>query len=194
MTHAISNFKSALTGGGARSNLFQVNINRPTGVGGVNALNASQLLLCKATNLPASNVASIDVPFRGRIFKVAGDRTFDNWSVTIINDTDFTIRRFMEDWMQYIAQYADGSGRNNPADYMTNATVSQLNRQASTLNAVSNAGLSVVKTYTFIDIFPVNISAIDLSYDSSDTIEEFSVEFAVQYWYPDVVAATTAAT
>lgn len=184
---SISNFKSALSGGGARSNLFQVSIIRPAGVGGANALTAEQLLLCKATNFPASNVASIDIPFRGRIFKVAGDRTFDNWSVTIINDTNFTLRRYMEDWMQYIAQYGEASGRNAP-DYMANATVSQLERQGSNLNSVAGAGLSAVKTYTFVDIFPVNVSAIDLSYDSSDTIEEFSVEFAVQYWYPGTVS------
>jgi hypothetical protein len=141
-------------------------------------------VLCKAANLPASNVASIDVPFRGRIFKVAGDRTFDTWQITVINDNDFAIRKVMEDWMQHIAQYKDASGTTDPATYMANATVTQLSRSASTITASSTSGVADAKQYIFEDIFPTNISAIDLSFDTSDTIEEFTVEFQVNYWYP----------
>ena len=97
MANTIQDFKSALLGGGARPNLFEVTIpNPPTGIN----LTNNFPILCKAANLPASNIASIDVPFRGRIFKVAGDRTFDTWSITIINDQDFLIRDAMENWMQ----------------------------------------------------------------------------------------------
>lgn len=142
------------------------------------------VMLCKAANLPASNIANIDVPFRGRIFKVAGDRTFDTWSITVINDTDFAIRTIMEDWMQHIGQYKDASGVSSPADYMANATVIQLDRNASTMGATSAAGVKNAKEYKFEDIFPTNISAIDLSFDSSDQIEEFTVEFQVNYWHP----------
>ncbi len=178
----LSDFKSALIGGGARPNLFEVSFgNAPANAG---TLDPNFIMLCKAANLPASNIANIDVPFRGRIFKVAGDRTFDTWQITVINDTDFAIRTIMENWMQHIAQYKDASGVTNPTDYMANATVIQLNRNASSMNATSSAGVANAKEYKFEDIFPTNISAIDLSFDSSDAIEEFTVEFQVNYWYP----------
>ena len=182
----LSDFKTALLGGGARPNLFEVGITLPTAA---SASTGGQLpekfvMLCKAANLPASNIANIDVPFRGRIFKVAGDRTYDTWSITVINDNDFIIRTFMENWMQHIGQYKDASGVTNPNDYMASATVTQLSRIASTMTASSATGIVDSKQYTFQDIFPTNISAIDLSFDSSDAIEEFTVEFQVNYWYP----------
>ena len=178
----LSEFKAALQGGGARPNLFEVSIsNAPANAG---TLDPDFIMLCKAANLPASNIASIDVPFRGRTFKVAGDRTYDTWSITVINDTDFLIRTFMENWMQHIGQYKDASGVTNPADYMANATVTQLDRNVSTMGASSGSGIKSAKEYKFEDIFPTNISAIDLSFDSSDAIEEFTVEFQVNYWYP----------
>ena len=178
----LSDFKSALIGGGARPNLFEVSFgNAPANAG---TLDPNFIMLCKAANLPASNIASIDVPFRGRTFKVAGDRTYDTWSITVINDTDFVIRTFMEDWMQYIGQYKDASGVTVPNDYMASALVEQLTRTASSTGASSGTGISVAKSYTFQDIFPTNISAIDLSFDSSDAIEEFTVEFQVNYWHP----------
>ena len=178
----LSDFKSALIGGGARPNLFEVSFgNAPANAG---TLDPNFIMLCKAANLPASNIASIDVPFRGRTFKVAGDRTYDTWSITVINDTDFVIRTFMENWMQHIGQYKDASGVTNPNDYMASATVTQLSRIASTMTASSATGIVDAKQYTFQDIFPTNISAIDLSFDSSDAIEEFTVEFQVNYWYP----------
>ena len=191
----ISNFKSNLIGGGARPNLFEVSI--PALPGAALAAGArwgsaageeqeSFNFLCKAAQLPASNVASIDVPFRGRVFKVAGDRTVDNWTVTIINDENFLIRTAMEYWMNGIAKLDNNTGATNPSSYMTNAFVSQLGRGAaqgrhSDQNDAASGGapVSPLRVYTFFDIFPVNISAIDLSYDSSDTIEEYTVEFAV---------------
>jgi len=189
MPHRLSDFKKALAFGGARPNLFEVQINAgnlPTSVHKFDEPNFT--MLCKAAQLPASNVASIDVPFRGRTFKVAGDRTFDTWTITIINDNDFDIRKSMEEWMQFVAQYEDGSGATTPQTYMRDAIVSQLGRKKSKIGSgTDNAhgeGLEKVKTYVFKDIFPTNVSAIDLSFDSSDTIEEFTVEFQVQYWYP----------
>ena len=100
-------------------------------------------VLCKAASLPASNIAPIEVPFRGRIFKVAGDRTFDTWTLTVINDTDFAIRNSFESWMQVIAQMADASGDTNPEDYQRTAVVQQFTRQASALGDVTGAGLEV---------------------------------------------------
>ena len=175
----ISNFKSALIGGGARPNLFEVELTTlPAGIE-VNPDNFRYM--CKASQLPASVIANIDIPFRGRIFKVAGDRTIEPWSITVINDEDFRIRNAMEQWMELIAKLDTNLGATLPESYMTNATVYQLGR-GSTKSSTTNEGEvnAVLKQYEFIDIFPINVSAIDLSYDSSDTIEEFTVDFAVQ--------------
>ena len=178
----VSQFKSALVGGGARPNLFQVELAAfPVAATGAGWDSDKFTYMCKSAALPASNIGSIDVPFRGRIFKVAGDRTFDTWTVTIINDEDFKLRNAFEAWMEGISKLDNNLGATNPAAYMTDATVYQLGR-GSTINSTTNAGSdsSVLKTYIFKDIFPTNISQIDLSYDSSDTIEEFTVEFQVQ--------------
>ena len=192
MAHSLTDFKSKLVGGGARPNLFEVEItpgDLPTGVSKYDG--DVFKYLCKAANLPASNVASIDVPFRGRTFKVNGDRTFDNWTITVINDIDFTIRRAFEEWAQFVANYQEASGATNPNDYMRSATVKHLGRKKSNIgygeNNSKGEGLETIAQYKFADIFPVNISAIDLSYDTTDTIEEFTVEFAVNYWYPEGV-------
>ena len=191
----ISNFKSNMIGGGARPNLFEVAIPAlpaaatAAGANWGSAAGEEQEtfnFLCKAAQLPASSVSSIDVPFRGRIFKVAGDRTVENWTVTIINDENFLIRTAMEYWMNGIAKLDNNTGATNPASYMTNAFVSQLGRGAtagrsSESSTVVDGGASVqpLRVYTFFDLFPVNIGSIELSYDSSDTIEEYTVEFAV---------------
>ena len=177
----ISEFKSRLLGGGARPNLFEVELTTlPTSV----ALpwQAERFgFLCKAAQMPAQTIASIEVPFRGRQFKVAGDRTIENWSITVINDEDFLFRNAFEEWTQQIAALDDNMGSTNPSSYMVNAKVYQLGRGA-TQSSTTNAGDAnvVLKEYEFIDIFPVSVGAIDLSYDSGDTIEDYTVEFAVQ--------------
>ena len=137
--------------------------------------------LCKAAQLPGMNIANIDVPFRGRIFKIAGDRTIDNWTITVINDEDFLYRNAFEEWTQQIAALDDNMGSTNPSSYMVNAKVFQLGR-GSELSSTTNAGDTnvVLKEYEFIDIFPINVGQIDVSYENTDTIEEYTVEFAVQ--------------
>ena len=199
---SLSQFKPKLIGGGARPNLFEVSIpSFPSGINlGVQGDGTGQYdaenftFLCKAAALPASNIAPIDVPFRGRVLKVAGDRTFDVWTVTIINDENFSHRRAFEAWMQNVAQYSDHSGLTSPVDYMTDATVVQLGRAVVATETGTGTGgnANVLAQYKFKDIFPTNISQIDLSYDSSDTIEEFTVEFQVQYWYPEVPGSNSA--
>ena len=176
----ISDFKSKLIGGGARPNLFEVELTTlPDGVTGWDA--DSFQFLCKAAALPAQNIASIDVPFRGRIFKVAGDRTIDTWSVTVINDEDFVLRNAFENWTQQIADLTTNLGATDPSAYMTNAKVFQLGRGSTKASTSSDGNENVVlKEYEFIDIFPTSVSAIDLSYDTGDTIEEYTVEFQVQ--------------
>ena len=176
----ISDFKSRLVGGGARPNLFEVRMtDLPDFVD--DWPSETFQFMCKAAALPASNIAPIDVPFRGRIFKVAGDRTIDTWTITVINDEDFRIRNAMEAWMDGIAKLSNNLGATNPSAYMRNATVFQLGRGATPRSVNSDGERNaVLAEYEFIDIFPTNISQIDLSYDSSDTIEEFTVEFQVQ--------------
>ena len=175
----ISNFKSALIGGGARPNLFEVELT--TLPAGIEWPADNFRYMCKASQLPASVIANIDIPFRGRIFKVAGDRTIEPWSITVINDEDFRIRNAMEQWMELIAKLDTNLGATLPESYMTNATVYQLGRGSTKSSTTSDGETNaVLKQYEFIDIFPINVSAIDLSYDSSDTIEEFTVEFQVQ--------------
>ena len=179
----ISQFKSALIGGGARPNLFEVELT--TLPAGIDWDANSFRYMCKAAQLPAQNVANIDVPFRGRIFKVAGDRTIETWSVTVINDEDFKLRNAFEQWMEQIAKLDTNLGATDPSAYMTNAKVFQLGRGSST-SSKSSEGTSnaVLKEYEFVDIWPSNVAAIDLSYDSSDTIEDFTVEFQVQSFRP----------
>ena len=180
----ISQFKSRLAGGGARPNLFEVELTLDgEGLGfSLPGYDATQMaFLCKAANLPAQNIASIDVPFRGRIFKVAGDRTIDTWTITIINDEDFRLRRAMEFWTEQIASLDTNLGATSPNAYMAAAKVYQLGRGSSPISTDNSGDAnSVLAEYEFVDIFPTEVSAIDLSYDSSDTIEEFTVTFQVQ--------------
>ena len=166
----ISNFKSKLTGGGTRANLFEVVLTFPDAAQPDQDVLEKARFLVKGANLPASNVAQIEVPFRGRVLKIAGDRTFDSWTVTVINDTDFAIRSAFEKWQNTINRLSDNTGLTNPADYQADAYVYQLDRDGSTL-----------RSYRFYDTFPTQVGPIELSYDATG-IQEFTVELQVQYW------------
>jgi hypothetical protein len=168
----ITDFKSKLTGGGARANLFEVELAFPSQVkvDGINEVLEKSRFLVKAANLPASNVAQIEVPFRGRTLKIAGDRSFDSWTVTVINDTDFSIRSAFEKWMNTINRVSDNTGLTDPAAYQADAFVYQLDRDGS-----------VLRTYHFYDVFPTQVTAIELSYDATG-IQDFQVELQVQWW------------
>ena len=159
----ISNFKAALIGGGARSNLFEVELT--TLPAGISWDADSFRYMAKAATLPASNIANIDVPFRGRIFKIAGDRTIDPWTVTIINDEGFKLRNAFEEWTDLIAKLENNLGATDPSAYMVNAKVYQLGRGSSP-SSKSNTGEAnaVLKEYEFIDIFPTAVGAIAVSY------------------------------
>ena len=169
----VDDFKAKLKGGGARPNLFKATINFPAYAQGDVELTS---FMCKAAVLPASTMAVIDVPFRGRQLKIAGDRTFETWSPTILNDTDFVVRDSMERWMNGINAHSANTGLVAPADYSADLVVEQLDRDET-----------VLKRYNFRGCFPTSIGAIDLDFGTNDTIEEFTVEFQVQYWE----AATT---
>jgi hypothetical protein len=167
----ITDFKGKLAGGGARPNLFEVELAFPNEVQVDNEVLNKARFLVKAAALPASNITPIDVPFRGRILKVAGDRTFDTWTITVINDVDFDIRSAFEKWMNVINKMDNATGLTDPAAYHKDAMVHQLDRDGS-----------ILRSYKFWDVFPTNISAIDVSYETGDTIEEFTVELQVHWW------------
>ena len=194
----ISQFKSKLVGGGVRPNLFEVQVNFPDNVdlgiqqdGGGEFDGDRFRFLCKAASLPASNVGNIDIPFRGRTLKVAGDRTVDDWSVTVINDEDFGHRRAFEEWAQNIAQYGDSAGLTDPSSYMGQATVYQLGRNVASQQSGNSPATNsnILAQYKFVDIWPTTVDAVDLSYDTGDTIQEFGVTFKVQYYYPEKAGA-----
>ena len=164
----VDDMKAKLVGGGARPNLFKVTMAFPAYVT-ANVELASYMV--KATSMPASTIAPITVPFRGRQLQIAGDRTFDPWSVTVINDTDFNVRNSFEQWMNGINQHKQNTGLTQPSSYMADMIVEQLDKDGT-----------VEKTYNIRGTFPTNLGAIELSYDSENAIEEFEVELQVQYW------------
>ena len=185
-SRTLEDFKARLIGGAARPNLFEVELNFPSFATQANTnANTDQTrtvselsrFMIKSANLPASNVGVIEVPFRGRTLKIAGDRTFDVWTITIINDVDFSIRTAFEKWMNAINKHDDvvkQFGRTSVSSAQSNVI--------SPVTAKAGDAIPVLKAYKFYGIFPTAVSAIDLSYDSSDTIEEFTVDLQVQWW------------
>lgn len=197
---SIQNFKNALSGGGARSNLFRVRGTFPNGGSGAlgtalgaaagaaggdlgNLLGAANNLiggggpsrqvefLCKAAALPSSNLGLIEVPYRGRNIKVAGDRTFPEWTITIINDTDFQIRNAFELWSDLINSHEENVGSTSKNIYAQRWEIDQLGRDGS-----------VLKTYSFEGCWPSEVGQIDLSFDSNDQIEEYTVTLQFDFW------------
>lgn len=164
----VDDFKSKLRGGGARANLFKATLNFPAYAGGDVELTS---FLCKTAQLPQSATNSFAVPFRGRELKVSGDRTFEDWTVAIINDTDFTIRDSFERWMNGMNAHSANTGLTNPVDYQADLLVDQLDRDES-----------VIKRYTFRGAFPTIVGPIQLDYETRDAIETFDVTFSYQYW------------
>ena len=182
----LDSFKGRMVGGGARPNLFECELYFPDDAVPEDttrdALTDRTRFLVKAANLPASNIAPINIPFRGRNLKVAGDRTFDPWTITIINDVDFSIRTAFERWMNLINKHEDNAGITDPTLYQKDLYVKQLGRaQVGGTVPQTEAKIPVLKQYRFLGTFPTNVSDIALSYDSSDTIEEFSVTMEVQW-------------
>lgn len=166
---------------GVKPNLFRVDLEYPSSLSASNQDLELTTFLCKSAALPASNMGVIEVPFRGRVLKVSGDRTFDTWTVTIINDVDFRIRSLMEKWMRGMNAHVDNTAELFSPDstnqgYHRDLVVHQLGR--SGVDQSSN----YVRSIKLFGCFPTNISQIDLAYDSNDQIEEYTVEFQVQYW------------
>ena len=168
---------------GVRPNMFQVDITFP---GTVEADQTLVSYMCKSAALPASNIGVIEVPFRGRTVKIAGDRTFDNWSATFINDKDMKSRAYFEQWLNQINTHKANTGAiQDPTAYGRSVVIRQLEKDNSP------AG-SELRSYKLWYAFPISTSAIDLAYDSNDQIEEFSVEFQYSYWTVGDDSDTTA--
>ena len=185
----ITDFRSKLTGGGARSNLFEVSIpDFPT----ANNIGEREIeFLVKAAEIPAANLGNIPVPFRGRVLPVAGDRTFDPWTVTVINDQSFNIRDAMEQWSNSINDLQFDGGITSPAGYQTEAFVTQLGRTTGDGSGQLSAGgdnMQQIRQYKFFGIYPNTVSSIPLDYGQTDQIEEFQVTFNYIYWTVESVA------
>ena len=169
----INDFKSRLRGGGARANQFKVTLPFP-GYAAVGGETSDLAFLCRATSIPGQKITKVAVPFRGRLLNVAGDRTFEDWSITVMNDTDFKLYRAFERWMNGINNMTDNEGIANPSDYQVDGFVDQLDRNGSTL-----------KSYTYRGLFPTELSSIKLDYSDNDKVEEFTVTFAIQFFETD---------
>src|SRR6516164_1730483 len=167
----ISDFKAQLVGGGARPNQFEVLMTFPAFVTLGAAAGQKGQFMIMAASLPASNIDVAPAPFRGRFVYTAGERTFDPWTVNIINDTDFLIRNAFEQWQQAINSNPTNVGLTNPLSYQSDAIVNQLDRSGS-----------VIKSYKFTGMMPTHVGAIDLAYDANNVIETFPVTFVYQFW------------
>lgn len=170
MAFNVNEIRSQLALGGARNSLFQVRFNNPAnGAGDIKVP-----FLVKATQIPMSQVGVIEVPYFGRKLRIAGDRVFNPWVVTVINDEDFLIRNALEEWSNEINGHASnlrGFGSASPSAYKADATVTQY----------SKTGVPV-REYKFVGVFPLEIAEIDLNWEATDQIQEFTCTFQYDYW------------
>ena len=162
---SITDFKAKLSGGGARPNQFKVVMPFP-GYAQVGGEIEELAFLCQSTSLPEMTIGTVEVPFRGRVIKIAGDRTIGEWSITVLNDTNFKLRNAFERWQNGINNMSDNEGLVNPADYQVDAFIDHLDRNGTT-----------IKSYTLRGCFPTSISPIDLDMEPTDAVEDFDVSF-----------------
>lgn len=170
MAFNINDLRAQLTFGGAKSSLFQIQITNP--INGVADIKVP--FMAKAATLPASTLGFIEVPYFGRKIKLAGDRTFDTWTVNIINDEDFLIRNAMESWMSSINSHqgnVTSLASASPLQYKAQAQITQFSKTGTPL-----------RVYNFNGLFPVEVSTIDMSWENTDSIEEFQVTFQYDWW------------
>jgi len=168
---SINDFKSRLTGGGARPNLFRVICNFPAVAGVQGGLGEKASFLIKGAQLPTSVISPITLSWRGRQAKFAGDRTFEPWNITVLNDTTFDVRNAFERWSNAINNHTTNAGSSTPVEYEADMIVEQLDKAEN-----------VIKSYTFRGTWPSSIGPIELSTDTENTIEEFTVELQVTFW------------
>jgi hypothetical protein len=174
MAFNVAEFRANMVGDGARPNLFQVSLTFPTIAANGSAAAQKAVFMARAAQLPGSTVGQVPVFYFGREMKFAGNRTFTDWTLQIINDEDFVIRNSLESWMNQINSHASnvrGTGAVTPSSYSVDAVVTQYGKAGN-----------ILKSYNFVGMFPVDVSPIDLDWSSNDTIEEYSATFAFQYW------------
>lgn len=174
MAFNVAEFRSNMIGDGARPNLFQVTLTFPTVATNGVAAGQKATFMAKAAQLPGSTVGTVPVYYFGRELKFAGNRTFTDWTLQIINDEDFTVRNSIESWMNAINSHSSNvraAGAANPLGYTVDAEVTQYGKTGDAL-----------KTYKFVGLYPLDLAPIDLDWGSNDTIEEYAVTFAYQWW------------
>jgi hypothetical protein len=174
MAFNVAEFRSQMTGDGARPNLFSVSLTFPSFVNGAVDASRKVTFMAKAAQLPGSSMGQVPVYYFGREMKFVGNRSFADWTITIINDEDFTVRNTMERWMNSLNSHAGNVRDANataPSGYSVDAEVTQYGKAGNEL-----------KKYKFVGMFPVDLTPIALDWGSNDTIEEFDVTFAYQYW------------
>ena len=170
MAFNINDFSGQLTGGGARPTLFKITMSNPID----NSANQLIEFMCESTSMPGSSISAIELPYFGRKIKVAGDRTFEPWQITVINDENFAVRNSMEAWHSAINGLANNlrnTNSNSPTDYKAQASVIQYGRKGN-----------AIREYTYIGLFPTEISPIELDWNATDQIERFTVQFAYDYY------------
>jgi len=180
MAFNVAEFRANMIGDGARPNLFQVSLTFPTVAANGQAASQKTSFMARTAQLPGSTVNSFPVYYFGRELKFAGNRTFTDWTLTILNDEDFVIRNSLESWMNSINSHAGNvrnSGAVNPSTYSVDAEVTQYGKAGQSL-----------KNYKFVGMFPVDVAPIDLDWSSNDSIEEYSATFAFQYWESDTTS------
>lgn len=181
----IDDFKAQLVGGGARPTQFRVDLSYPKNLilpSAATAIQRGQFLI-KATTLPRSTIEPTVAYYRGRAAKLPGDKVFDNWNFTVINDNDMVLRNFFEEWSNAIAGHASTNGVVKPIDYQTSMKVHQLDRNDN-----------IIKTYVFHNCYPQVVSDIQLDFGATNTLEEFNVELSTDYWTTEAASGGSAAT
>lgn len=172
----VTDFVANFQGGGARPNLYNVIMTFPFGTT-ANTTATKLSYTCRTASLPSSNMGIAMVPYMGRQVKIAGDKVFDDWTITVVNDADFVVRDAFERWLDRINGHMSNiaaRGWSNPLNYLARAEIIQLDREDRDL-----------KKYTMEGIFPTSVSEIQMGYDQNDMVEEFSVTLAVNYWSSD---------
>jgi len=176
MAFNINDFRSSgLTLGGARPSLFEIQI---ASWPGASADVPPQLsFLAKASQVPPSVIGQVEIPYFGRRIKLVGDRVYTNWNVTVMNDEDYKIRNAMEEWHNLLNQHIENNmtltGGPNPSSYKRNIIVKHFGKTGNT-----------IKTYTMVGVFPVTLSEMALDWEATDQVQQFDVEFALDYWLP----------
>lgn len=192
MPFNVSTFASqGLPYGGARASLFEVFLTLPAGIAQPTAESQFRFV-CKASSIPTSTVGQIEVPYFGRKIKMAGNRTFENWQVTVMNDEDFLVRNAFELWSSYINSHennlrdASVITETGLAAYRTTATVHHYAKTGVFAGGTTDGEAAIpTRSYKFNNIFPINVGNIELNWETTDAIEEFTVEFAYDYWAVD---------